>query len=82
MNTLIELYDERAIENVLAADMFRPKRIIFLCPTEVAQNRGCQNQIGEFFRSRGWDPELIFVEASAYKVDRILRQLLKIGEKN
>ena len=81
MNTLIELYDERAIENVLAADMFRPKRIIFLCPTEVAQNRGCQNQIGEFFRSRGWDPELIFVEASAYKVDRILRQLLKISEK-
>ena len=24
MNTLIELYDERAIENILAADMFRP----------------------------------------------------------
>ena len=23
MNTLIELYDERAIENVLAADVFR-----------------------------------------------------------
>ena len=39
MNTLIELYDERAIENVLAADMFRPKRIIFLCPREVAQSQ-------------------------------------------
>ena len=39
MNTLIELYDERAIENVLAADMFRPLRIIYLCPTEVAQSR-------------------------------------------
>lgn len=24
MNTLIELYDERAIENILAPDMFRP----------------------------------------------------------
>ena len=81
MNTLIELYDERAIENVLAADMFRPKRIIFLCPTEVAQSQQRQEQIGDFFRHRGWDPELIFVEASQYKVDRILRQLLSISEK-
>ena len=81
MNTLIELYDERAIENVLAADMFRPQRIIYLCPTEVAQSRERQEQIGDFFRHRGWNPELIFVEASQYKVDRILRQLLMISEK-
>ncbi len=81
MNTLIELYDERAIENVLAADMFRPQRIIFLCPTEVAQSRQQQEQISVFFHHRGWDPELIFVEASLYKVDRILRQLLAISEK-
>ncbi len=81
MNTLIELYDERAIENVLAADMFRPRRIIFLCPTEVAQSRQRQEQIGDFFHHRGWDPELIFLEASLYKVDRILRQLLAISEK-
>ena len=81
MNTLIELYDERAIENVLAADMFRPRRIIYLCPTEVAQSRERQNQIGDFFRHRGWEPELIFVEASLYKVDRIVRQLLTISGK-
>ena len=35
MNTLIELYDERAIENILAPDMFHPRRIIYLCPREV-----------------------------------------------
>ena len=81
MNTLIELYDERAIENVLAADMFRPQRIVYLCPTEVAQNREQQDQIGAFFKHRGWNPELIFLEASLYKVDRILRQLLAISEK-
>ena len=81
MNTLIELFDERAIENVLAADMFRPQRIVYLCPTEVAQSREHQNQIGDFFRHRGWNPELVFVEASLYKVDRILRQLLAISEK-
>jgi len=81
MNTLIELYDERAIENVLAADMFRPQRIIYLCPTEVAQSRVRQEQIGDFFRHRGWNPELIFLETSLYKVDRILRQLLTISKK-
>ena len=81
MNTLIELYDERAIENVLAADMFRPQRIIFLCPTELAQSQRRQNQIGDFFRHRGWNPELIFVETSQFEVDCILQQLLTISEK-
>ena len=81
MDTLIELYDERAIENVLAADMFRPQRIVYLCPTEVAQSKERQNQIADFFRHRGWKPELVFMEASQYKVDRILRQLLTISEK-
>lgn len=81
MNTLIELYDERAVENVLAADMFRPQRVIYLCPTEVAQSRERQGRIGDFFRHRGWNPELVFVETSLYKADRILRQLLTISEK-
>ena len=81
MNTLIELYDERAIENILAADMFRPQRIVYLCPREVAQSREQQKQIADFFCHRGWKPELIFLEASLYKVDRILRQLLAISEK-
>ena len=81
MDTLIELYDERAIENILAADMFRPQRIVYLCPTEVAQSREHQERIADFFRHRGWNPELIFLEASLYKVDRILRQLLTISEK-
>ena len=81
MKTLIELYDERAIENVLAADMFRPQRIVYLCPTEVAQSRVRQEQIAAFFRHRGWNPELVFQETSLYKVERILRQLLAISEK-
>ena len=81
MDTLIELYDERAIENVLAADLFRPRRIVFLCPAEIAQSRARQEQIGAFFRYRGWEPELIFQETSLYKVDRILRQLLAISDK-
>lgn len=81
METLIELYDERAIENILAPDMFRPQRIIYLCPGEIAQDRKRQEKLKAFFRRRGWTPELIFMETSLFKADRILRQLLAIGEK-
>jgi len=81
MNTLIELYDERAIENILAPDMFRPARIIYLCPTEIAQDRQRQGKIKDFFLRRGWEPELTFLETSLFKADRILRQLLSIYEK-
>ena len=81
MDTLIELYDERAIENILAPDMFRPKRIIYLCPGEIAQDRERQEKLKSFFHRRGWTPELVFLETSLFKADRILRQLLAIGEK-
>lgn len=81
MNTLIELYDERANENILAPDMFRPQRIIYLCPTEIAQDKSRQEKIRAFFLHRGWEPELIFIETSLFKADRILRQLLTISEK-
>ena len=81
MNTLIELYDERANENILAPDMFRPRRIIYLCPSEIAQDKRRQEKIRAFFLRRGWDPELIFMESSLFKADRILRQLLTINEK-
>lgn len=81
MDTLIELYDERAIENILAPDMFRPKRIIYLCPGEIAQDRKRQEKLRAFFRRRSWTPELVFMETSLFKADRILRQLLAIGEK-
>lgn len=81
MDTLIELYDERAIENILAPDMFRPKRIVYLSPSEIAQDRKRQEKLKLFFQRRGWNPELIFMEASLFKADRILRQLISIGEK-
>ena len=81
MNTLIELYDERAIENILAPDMFRPQRIVYLCPGEIVRDHTRQAKLADFFRRRGWEPELVFVEASLFKSDRILRQLISIGEK-
>ena len=81
MDTLIELYDERAIENILAPDMFRPDRIVYLCPAELSQDRKRQEKMRAFFHRRGWDPELVFMESSLFKADRILRQLQAIYEK-
>lgn len=49
MNTLIELYDERAIENILAPDMFRPQRIVYLCPGEIVRDRTRQEKLTAFF---------------------------------
>ena len=81
MKTLIELYDERAIENILAPAMFRPERIVYLCPAELSQDRKRQEKMRAFFHRRGWDPELVFMESSLFKADRILRQLQAIYEK-
>ena len=80
MNTLIELYDERAIENILAADMFRPQRIVYLCPGKIAQSRHWQETLRKFFLHRGWEPKLTFLDSSMFKADHILRQLLSISE--
>lgn len=81
MNTLIELYDERAIENILAPDMFHPRRIIYLRPREVLRDHTRQQKLAAFYRKRGWEPELIFVGTSLFEADRILRQLFTIEEK-
>ena len=36
MKTLIELYDESPIQNVLGTEMFHPEETILICPPEVA----------------------------------------------
>lgn len=32
MKTLIELYDERPLKNVLSTEVFSPERTVFICP--------------------------------------------------
>lgn len=75
MKTLIELYDDRPIENVLATEVFRPDVTVYLCPTAVAQDKRLQKKLREYFIHRGLHTELIFLESSLYSVDKLLRQL-------
>ena len=80
MKTLIELYDERPIENVLGSEVFRPERTVFLAPSEVAQNKALQQKLRDYFAFCGLDTELIFLESSLYNSGKLLRQLQKVVE--
>lgn len=80
MKTLIELYDERPVENVLGTEVFRPERTVFLCPAEVAQDKRTQRIIREFFRHRGIKTETVFIECSQYNAGKVKKQLRRITE--
>ena len=81
MKTLIELYDERAIENVIGAETFKPENVVYLCPAEIAENRRLQDKLRAFFRSRGHSMNIHFTECSMYEADTICNQLHEIATK-
>ena len=80
MKTLIELYDERPLENVLATEVFCPERTVYLCPQEIAQDKKRQELFRAYFQHRGIETELIFVEASRYSAYKLKSSLQKIAE--
>ncbi|MBR6027648.1 MAG: DUF1887 family protein [Clostridia bacterium] len=83
MKTLIELYDERPIDNVLATEMFHPEETVFICPEEVARDRGLRASLARYFEVRGCPVRLTFVPVSlldAAKVERKLQQILEERE--
>ena len=78
MKTLIELYDEVPIENVLAADTFLPERIIYLCPDEIAKDKEKQKKLREYFDHRKQHVEILFLNTSLFHVDKVRRQLRNV----
>ena len=80
MKTLIELYDERPMDNVLATETFRPQETIFVCPPKVAEDRALQETLRQYFRHRDVPVKLAFVPVSllnAEKVEKTLRQVIR-----
>ena len=75
MKTLIELYDERPLENVLGVEMFRPARVVYVCDVNNAPDKRIQRKLREFFQHRGLEPELEFVTAKVYDTDAMLAVL-------
>ena len=81
METLIELYDERPLENVLAAEMFRPRRVVYICPESAARDQALQKKMRAYFGYRGQRVELVFFKADVYNADTVLALLRSIVER-
>ena len=45
METLIELYDNRPLENVLATEVFRPARTVFVCSEDLEDSKAQRRKI-------------------------------------
>ena len=82
MKTLIELYDERAIENVLGPETFRPEKVCYLCPPEIARDRQKHLILRSFFAHRGLDIKLEFAETSLYNSEAIFQQMKAIAARS
>lgn len=82
MKTLIELYDERVIENVMGPEMFRPEKVVYICPDELKEDRVAMDNIRKYFSHRGLKAEVEFAPCSLYKTDSIYRQLQRISSEN
>lgn len=80
MKTLIELYDERPVENFLAAEVFRPEKTVFLCPPEVAQSAKIKKNFRAFLAHRGIPTEAVFIESSVYDTEKLKKQLVRVTE--
>ncbi|MBR0041115.1 MAG: DUF1887 family protein [Oscillospiraceae bacterium] len=78
METLIELFDRRPLENILGAEIFRPKRVVYICPEFVARSAALQKQMRVFFKRRALQTELIFFKADIYNADAVLALLRTI----
>ncbi len=81
METLIELYDRRPLENILGAEVFRPKRVVYICPEDVARNAALHKQLRAFFSRRGLQTELVFYKTDIYSADSVLARLRSVLER-
>lgn len=78
MKTLIELFDERPVENVLATEVFRPEKTVFLCPPEIAENKSYQKKMALYFRGRKINTALVFIGVDRYNTEGIKKELRRI----
>ena len=78
METLIELYDERPLENVLGVEMFRPRRVVYICPQAAARDELLHRTLRAYFSRRALQVELIFFKANVYDTDAVLALLRTI----
>lgn len=78
MKTLIELYDERPLENVLSGIIFRPERVVFIAQKLSDKDKA---DLRSYFAHRGLHPELVFLSADPYSSQDVYNVLRSAVEK-
>ena len=81
METLIELFDDRPMENILGVEMFRPRRVVYICPDYAARNAALHKKMRAYFSRRALSVELIFFKADVYDAEAVLSLLRSILER-
>ncbi|MBQ3669253.1 MAG: DUF1887 family protein [Clostridia bacterium] len=81
METLVELYDERPLENVLSVQVFRPSRVVYVCPKDVARDGRSQKVIKDYLRFIKYRGEIRFCQADMFSTKDVLRALREICAK-
>lgn len=77
---MIELYDERPAENVLATEVFRPEQTVFLCPPEIAASLSMKRKICRYFHHRGLSVKVVFLAVDMFSAESVARALRRAAE--
>lgn len=78
MSTLVELYDERPIENVLSTEMFRPAQTILMIPYEFKDDDAYQQKLQQYMKFRKIKNAYSFVVANMYDPEEVYEKLERI----
>lgn len=79
MKTLIELYDERPLENVMSTEIFRPERTVYISHEALTDKQ--KRTLEEYFAHRGVEAKTEFVSADRYSANSVLAALRAVADR-
>lgn len=77
MKTLIELYDEDPIKNLLASIIFKPQNLVIVCDTNSIDEQR-KRSLANFFKQRRQKISIAYFEVDTSKLSAIIRVLNEI----
>ena len=80
MKTLIELYDERPLENVMSTEIFKPERTVYLCQNDIDPK--AKKALADYYAHRGIKTSLEFVTADMYSARDVYNSLKNAVERH
>ena len=80
MKTLIELYDERPLENVMSTEIFRPERTVYICHRDIDGKE--KKALADYFAHRGVKAQLEFAAADMYSSKDVYNSLKAAVERH